>query len=151
MGLLREGTTPLYINRYDVLSTPTLSVERAVTDCLGDMLWRDIFSTLKVGNCARNLYDAVVGACREIQMVHGALQELRAHLIQRCELAQHSAIHHGVRVNIETLKSAQLHLAGPYHTLTDCSTGLCGSCVGHLADRDGCNLDMDVDTIHQGA
>ena len=53
------------------------------------MLRCDTLRALQVGDGARNLYDAVVGAGREFEVIHGALQEVGAALIQWCELSQH--------------------------------------------------------------
>ena len=69
-GLLHTEQPHYYINRYvsnsDPLSTPILPIERAVAYSLGDMLWRNVLHTLEVSNRTRNLYDAVVGTCREV-------------------------------------------------------------------------------------
>ena len=77
-GLLHTVQPHYYINRYvsnsDPLSTPILPIERVVAYSLRDMLRHDMLHALKVGDGARNLYYAVIGTCREVEVGHGTLQ-----------------------------------------------------------------------------
>src|SRR5213593_4757274 len=74
------GTTTLHSSTAPL--DPQLAVERAVLDRFGYVLRLDALRTVEIGNRARDLEDAVVGAGAQVQFGHCHFQELLALVVE---------------------------------------------------------------------
>ena len=127
----------------------------------------DDLSVVQVGDRAGELQDAVKGAGAQLQLAHGRFDQRLAALVQLAELPHLGWPH--VRVarqqyttsssicrpsSVVRRRSGQplpLHTPRPLHPLPDSRARLAQPFAGQLVVVDARHVDVDVDTVEEGA
>ena len=108
--------------------------------------------TREVGDGARHLEDAVVGAGREVEALHGDTQPLQPLGIGTRQALRQRRRHLSVAVHPRAICEALgLQLARPQHPLADGGTPLPGLRGGELLEGYGSDLHLQVYAIQQRA
>ena len=127
---------------------PVGAVEVAVADGFGQVGRPDVGAAVEVGNGAGHAEDAVVGAGREVEALHGRVQALLAGVVHDGMFADEGARHLCVAVDARVGSVALgLNLPCPYHPFADGSARLFGLVVGHFLERYGSYLHLKVYTV----
>ena len=117
-----------------------------------EMLSLNDTAVCQIGDRAGHLHDPVVGTGGKIEPHHRPFEQLPRHLIQRAELAQHSGVHHGVRMHARHLtETLRLDLPRPNHPLADRGARLRRPHLRNLPDSHRRHLDLQVDAVQQRA
>ena len=132
-----------------ILSSPTISIQRAIVYRLRYMHRLDIIGSRQIGNCSSHLDYAIVGSRRKVQSTHCTLQQGSYLATERAEATQHCRVHHRIGVNGCTLKASQLYLTRCNYALTNLGTRLLDLLAIYLRQRHRNNLDMHIYTIQK--
>jgi len=101
-------------------SSPSPLVQASVLDRFGQVLHPDIRCGLQVGNGAGDFQDPVVRSCREIQPLHGMLQQHIPFLAQAADLPD--LFRRDLRIAIDSFIIQipfLLYLPGRHHPFPD--------------------------------
>ena len=136
---------------------------------LGQVRRADVFAAGQISDGARQFEDAVVGARRKLELVHGGLHQRLAGVVQLAEFAHFGGTHVGVagggvgggvfeagvlrETDVIRLyeEAFALALAGGFDALAHRFGWFAGSPVAELLIFDARDFDVDVDAIHQRA
>lgn len=131
---------------------PVLTIQVAIADGFGQVGGLDVLAAFEVGDGARYFQDAVVGAGREVETVHGVLQQSQAAVVGTGVERKQAAVHLGIAIDAGDGGVALfLNLTGAYHPFANDGAGLAGAGVGHLFEGYGDDFDLQVDTVEQWA
>ena len=96
--------------------------------------------------------DAVVGSCGEAEAVHVGFHYVAALVGELAVLAGELAGHLCVAVDVGIVhEHFRLDGSCGYDAFADDSTWLGGESLAEFGDGDGCDFDVDVDTVHEWA
>ena len=127
------------------------AVEGAVLDGFGEVGGGDVGAGVEVGDGARELQDAVVGARGEMQLVDGGAQQRLHGIGERAELADVARAHLRVVRHRQPGKAALLDGARLPHALAHGRRGFARLGGEQLVMAQARHLDVDVDAVENGA
>ncbi len=116
----------------------------------GEVGGGDVVSALEVGDGAGEFDEAIVGAGGETHGRDGLPQKVFAGLVEGAELAEEGAIHLGIGENTLSFKTFPLDIAGALDAGADVETFLGIARGFELVEGDARNLDVEVDSVHDG-
>jgi len=129
------------------LTAPAVAVQAAVVDGFAEVGDVDALVAGKVGDGARHLQDAVIGASAESETVHGSFHQVLAVFVDVAPLAEQLLVHLCVAVDaLIVLVALFLNLAGGDDALTDDGAGLAEFLVGKGGVGQGSDFDVQVST-----
>ena len=130
---------------------PVFSIETAVLHSLKNMARPDDRALFQIGDGARNLEDAVVGARRHAELVKCVSQHLLCFFVNNAEPRQLGGVDGCVVQGIAALKAFALDLTCGVDAPFDVRRGFGGYFAAQLIKPDARHLHMDVEAIQQGA
>ena len=112
------------------------------------MLHLHAFGAVEVGDGARHLEYAVIGAGGEGESLHGSAQQSDGGFVGLGILVYHALGHLGIAVDaLEVLVASGLNVAGLDDAFADDGAGLAWFHLGDVLEGYGCNLALDVDAV----
>lgn len=111
----------------------------------------DAISPGEVGDGARHLEDAIIGAGRKRKLLHRLLEQVTQRGVEDAELLELRWEHPGIGRQRGAIESAQLHLPGLLDAFADGAGGFAGLIIAELGDGQGRGLDVEVDAVEQRA
>ena len=127
------------------------SIQTSILDRFGDVGGLNFFRAGKVGDGAADLEDAAVGAGAQAQFVDGGFEKFFAAAVDQAVALEIARAHLGIGMNVSFLEALKLDGAGGVDALTNSNGGLAGVLAGELLVAQRRHLDLDVDTVEQGA
>ncbi len=113
------------------------------------MVGGDIFAFGEVGDGAGQFQDAVVGSRREVQLLHGGLQEPLAGGVGFAEVAHFGGAHLGVAGHLGSSETLELAFSRSLHACADGGRVFGVAFIGQLLVVDAGDFDVDVDAVQQ--
>src|SRR5690625_2766617 len=114
------------------------------------MLSLDVGRAGHVSNCAADFQYAIVSSCAQARPRDGHFHELLSFGTERAVLTNHARAHLRVAVNTGcAFESAPLHVPRLHHPDADIRRGLTVAAPVKLFERNGRDLDVQVDAVHQ--
>jgi hypothetical protein len=112
----------------------------------------DTIALLQIGDGARHLENAVVGAGRQTQMVDRPLQEFFALLVDRTVAADVAGGHMGVAEQLGmAFEAGQLSLTGSVDPFAYRGGRLAGRLAHQVVEGDSGDLHVEIDPVEEGA
>jgi len=122
--------------------------------------WPDIFTPRQVGDGASEFEDAVVGAGRELELVHGSLHQGTAGIVELAKQAHFGRVHIGIAQNLVfgfnfsslvfcSQESRPLNIARRFYPLAHDRLRFTQALFAELVIFYPRHLDVDVDTVEQ--
>lgn len=121
-----------------------------VLDGFGEVFGEDVVSLFEVGDGAGEFDEAVVGAGGEAHGGNGVAQEVFAGLVEGTELAEERGIHFGIGKDVFSRKTRALNGAGTFDARADIEAFLGVARGFEFVEGDARNLDVKVDSVHNG-
>ena len=130
-------------------SVPRIAVEGAVLDGFAEVGGGDAGLAGEVGDGARDLQDAVVGAGGEAELVDGCVEELLRRVVEAAVLLHVLRSH--VSVEEEGLVGEPFELIMPrlFNALAHLQRRFAGGGAAQHVVAEGRHLDVDVDAVEQ--
>ena len=130
-------------------SIEEIPVQTAVLDGFEEVGRGDGAGPGEIGDSARDLENAIVGAGREVQLFHGLLQQDSKGAIDGTMLADLRMGHAGVDSGARAGEACVLPSTGGLDPGADGRRWLAGLGLAQLFDRQGRCLDMEVNAVKQ--
>ncbi len=129
---------------------PALPVEAPVLDSFCQMFGRDGLALVQISDGAGHFQDAVVGACRQAQPLHGVPEQFLTGFSHPADLPGEFGGHMGIAVNsLFVLESFFLHLSCGDDSVADGLTYLGDTFLVQLLKRNGDDLHVQIDAVEQ--
>ncbi len=129
------------------VSIKDIAVQAAVLDGFEQVGSFDIFGIGQVRDGAGNLEDAVVGSGREVQLLHGLLQQIARSGADPAILFQVGLAHAAVAVNPAAVEAFLLNAPGFGDAVAHGFRGLRRSIFAQFADGKGGSFHMDINAV----
>jgi len=109
----------------------------------------DILLAFEVGDGSDHLQDARIGTRAQTEFIDGQLEKLLAGFIDLAELLDVTVGHLGIAVNLHSLESGELNLAGCVDALLNLTGRFPWIAAGKVSVLHSRDLDVDIDSVHQ--
>lgn len=113
------------------------------------MIGLNVVALSQVSDGAGQFQDAVVGTSREVELLHGRLQQLFGGRLDLTKLAYFGWSHVGIAGDFRAFEPLQLAFSSGLHTLTNGFRILDLPFIGQLLIIHAGNLDMDINAVEQ--
>ncbi len=111
----------------------------------------DLVAVGQVGDCPRELQDAVTGAGAEIQLLHRRFDQLPPSLVQLAELSHFGRPHVGIHLQIRPRKALPRPLSRLFYLSPNRRRRLAQPIAAQLFVLHARYGDMDIDAVEQRA
>src|SRR5437667_2448593 len=131
---------------------PERAIEGAVLDRFADVLGSDVALTIEIGNRTRDLEDAIVSACAQIEFGHRNANQILRIVAELAMLFQLTRGHARVAIYFWVIaKTILLTFARADDALANRCRGFFSALAGDVAVFDSWHFDVQIDAVEQGA